>query len=167
MTLAQDIDQLKLQETRLRFAKFDENDAWVLGSQMREAAASRKLPLVIDIRVAGRALFYAAVAGSAPDNAEWVRRKSTLVMRYHKSSYRMNRELAASGQTLDEFRGVNPIDVAPNGGGFPIHLTGTGIIGTITVSGIPQRDDHNFVIEALCKFLKLAHSELALAPEAA
>ena len=167
MTTADDIAQTRIQEERLRFSRFDESDAWALGSQMRAAAVARKLPLVIDIRVAGRPLFYAALPGTSPDNAEWVRRKINLVMRLHKSSYRVSREIAQSGQQLDELRGLNPIDVAPHGGCFPIHITGTGIVGTVTVSGIPQREDHNFVVASLCEFLGQPHDELALAKETA
>ena len=165
MSLADDLARIMLQEERLRFARFDEADAWKLGSQMREAALARKLALVIDIRVAGRALFYAALPGTSPDNAEWVRRKINVVMRLHKCSYRVSREIAQSGQALDELRGVNPIDVAPHGGCFPIHLIGTGIVGTVTVSGIPQREDHNFVVELLSRFLGVDHAALALPPE--
>ena len=165
VSLADDLARIMLQEERLRFAKFDEADAWKLGSQMREAALARKLPLVIDIRVAGRPLFYAALPGTSPDYAEWVRRKINVVMRLHKCSYRVSREIAQSGQALDELRGVNPIDVAPHGGCFPIHLTGTGIVGTVTVSGIPQREDHNFVVESLSRFLGVDHAALALPSE--
>jgi uncharacterized protein (UPF0303 family) len=164
---ADDIAQIKIQEERLRFAKFDEADAWALGSHMRAAAVAKKLPLVVDIRVAGRPLFYAALPGTSPDNAEWVRRKINVVMRLHKCSYRVSREIAQSGQQLDELRGLNPIDVAPHGGCFPIHIIGTGIVGTVTVSGIPQREDHNFVIASLCEFLGQPHDELALAKETA
>jgi uncharacterized protein (UPF0303 family) len=167
LSLAEDLSRIELQEKHLRFSHFDEADAWALGSQMQAAAVAKKLPMVIDIRVAGRPLFYAACAGTTPDNPEWVRRKINVVMRLHKSSYRVSREIAKSGQALDELRGVNPIDVAPHGGCFPIHIVGTGIVGTVTVSGIPQREDHNFVVEALCMFLKQPHDELALAAETA
>ena len=166
MSLESDIERLKLQEQKLRFAKFDEADAWKLGTSMRDAALAKKLPLVIDIRIAGRPLFYAALPGTSPDNAEWVRRKINLVMRLHKCSYRVGREFAQSGRALDETFGVHPIDIATHGGCFPIHLTGTGIVGTITVSGIPQREDHNFVVESLCQFLGLDHAGVALPPEA-
>ena len=46
------------------------------------------------------------------------------------------------GLTLNEF--------AAHGGSFPISLAGTGVIGAVTVSGLPQRDDHQLVVEALC-----------------
>jgi Uncharacterized conserved protein len=166
MTIADDIEILKRQETALRFSAFSEDDAWRLGSRMRERAAEAGLPLVIDIRVAGRKLFYAALPGTTPDNEDWVRRKINVVMRYHKSSYRVGRELAAKGETLDEDRGVEPIDVAPHGGCFPIHVKGVGVVGTVTVSGIPQREDHRFVFENICEFLGIDSAPLALGKEA-
>ena len=165
MTIAKDIEILKRQEDALRFSAFSDNDAWSLGSLMRQRAAEDGLPLVIDIRVAGRPLFYAALPGTAPDNADWVRRKINVVMRYHKCSYRVSREVAESGAPLDEARGVLPVDHAPHGGCFPIHIEGTGVVGTVTVSGIPQREDHRFVFECLCAFLGIDPAPLALPPE--
>ena len=35
------------------------------------------------------------------------------------------------------------------GGSFPIFVEGVGCIGAVTVSGLRQRDDHEFVVEAL------------------
>jgi len=165
MTIADDIEMLKRQEEALRFDAMSDEDAWRLGSLMRSRAVEKGLPLVIDIRVAGRPLFYTALPGTAPDNPEWVRRKINVVMRYHKCSYRVGRELAASGSSLDEDRGVLPIEMAPHGGCFPIHIKGTGIVGTVTVSGIPQRDDHGFVVECLCDYLGVDPAQLALGPE--
>jgi uncharacterized protein (UPF0303 family) len=167
VSLESDIERLKNQEQKLRFEKFDEETAWSLGQKLRAAAVAKKLPLVIDIHVAGRPLFYVALPGTSPDNAEWVRRKINVVMRYYKCSYRVSRELVINGQALDETRGVNPIDVAPHGGCFPIHIIGTGIVGTVTVSGIPQREDHNFVAECLSEFLGVDYAQIELPSETA
>ena len=38
------------------------------------------------------------------------------------------------------------------------------MIGTVTVSGLPQREDHELVVEALCAELGKPHAELALRP---
>lgn len=167
MSLDRDIAQLAVQEDRLRFDHFDEADAWALGSQMRAAAVERKLPFVIDIRVAGRALFFTALPGATPDNAEWVQRKVNVVMRYHRSSYRMGRELVKRGigLSLDADRGVDPVHYAAHGGSFPINIRGTGVVGAVTVSGVPQRDDHNFVTEMVSQFLGVPFGEIALGPE--
>ena len=167
MSLDSDIAQLSLQEERLRFDHFDEADAWALGSLMHAAATARKLPLVIDIRVAGRPLFYTALPGSAPDNPEWVRRKVNVVMRFHRGSYRFGREMQKRGTVLGPDRGADPMDHAAAGGGFPIHIKGTGVVGSVTVSGVPQREDHNFVAEMIAQHLGVAYAGVALGPETA
>ncbi len=165
MSLLDDIAQLKIQEAIIQFQSFTEEDAWKLGEAMRNAAIAKKHPFVIDIRSAGRKLFYAALPGSVPENENWVQRKINIVMAKHKSSYHIGREIAQNGRTLDQAMGFNPIDIAPHGGCFPIIIKNVGVVGTITVSGIPQRDDHNFVVEQLCAFLKLDHASLKLAAE--
>lgn len=167
MSLSDDIDRLIQQEKTLRFPHFNEADAWTLGAKMRAVAEARALPLVIDIRMKARPLFYAALAGSDADNPEWVRRKSNVTLRYFKSSYRFGRELAVKGGTLGADRGVDAVDYAPHGGSFPIHIEGTGVVGAVTVSGIPQREDHNFVVEMICDFLGVSHASVALGPESA
>jgi len=165
VSLESDIAQLARQEEWLRFDGFAEAEAWALGSLLRTEAEARKLPFVIDIRVGGRQLFYTAMPGSTPDNPEWVRRKSNTVLRFHKSSYHVGRENALKGRPFDASRGLNPLDFAPDGGGFPIHVRGTGVVGAVTVSGVPQRDDHNFVAEMLSQFLGVPYDEIALGPE--
>jgi uncharacterized protein (UPF0303 family) len=44
-------------------------------------------------------------------------------------------------------------------------VEGAGIVGSVTVSGLPQRDDHELVVEALCAMLGRDYSALKLAPE--
>ncbi len=162
MSLDSDISAIRKQEEKLRFQKFDEADAWALGSAMRALAAEKKLTLVIEIRVAGCLLFYSALPGTSADNTEWVRRKVNTVMRFAAASYRIGLESLKAGKVFDAARGLNPMDYASAGGGFPIHIEGVGVVGSITVSGVPQREDHGFVVEALCTFLKVPHAEIRL-----
>lgn len=164
--MSDDIARIELQEQRLRFAHFNEVDAWELGCQMQRAAEARSLPIAIDIRHAGRPLFYAALPGSDADNPEWLRRKINVVLRFLKSSYRVGRDLALKGGSLGPDRGTDPMHYAPHGGAFPIHVTGTGVVGVIAVSGLPQRDDHGFVVEMLCEYLGVPHDEVKLGPQA-
>ena len=67
---------------------------------------------------------------------------------------------------MDHSQGLQAIDYAAHGGCFPVHIEGVGIVGTITVSGIPQRDDHGFVVEQVCVFFGKDAVALALQPEA-
>ena len=165
MSLEADIAQLKIQEEKLQFSSFTEEDSWELGQAMRAAAIAKKHPFVIDIRMAGRKMFFTALPGSVPENENWVQRKINIVMIKHKSSYHIGRELAQNGKVLNEPMGFNPIDVAPHGGCFPIIVKNVGVVGTITVSGIPQREDHNFVVECIAAHLKIEHAIVALAAE--
>jgi uncharacterized protein (UPF0303 family) len=166
MNLETDIAVIAKQEEALRFTAFSEDDAWALGCLMRGDAVQHKLPLVIDIRIGTRPLFYTALPGTTPENPDWVRRKVNTVYRFHKSSYRVGREYTLKGNAFDAARGLDLKDFAPQGGGFPIHITGTGVVGAVTVSGIPQREDHGFVARMLCRFLNVAYGPIALAPEA-
>lgn len=165
VSLTTDITQIEHQENQLRFSKFDESDAWALGIIMRDLAVRKNLALVLDIRIGIRPLFYFAMPGTTPENPDWVRRKYNTVMRFHKSSYRVGRELEVKGIKLDSSRGVDPLEYASAGGGFPIHVIGTGVVGAVTVSGIPQREDHNFVTEVIATFLNIDFAKLVLGPE--
>ena len=40
-----------------------------------------------------------------------------------------------------------------HGGSFPIRVAGVGIVGAVTVSGLPQAQDHALVVEGLRDFL--------------
>jgi uncharacterized protein (UPF0303 family) len=166
VSLVEDIARLKHQEDVLRFKSFDEFDAWKLGEILRNLAVQKSLPMVIDIRIGNRPLFYTALPGTTPENPDWVRRKVNTVMRFHKSSYRVGREYALKGNGFDESRGIVLLDHADAGGSFPIHLAGTGVVGAVTVSGIPQREDHNFVTEGIATFLNIDFASIKLGPEA-
>jgi uncharacterized protein (UPF0303 family) len=164
MSVADDIAVIKRQEASLQFKHFSEDDAWSLGGHMRARALERNLPLVMDIRTGTRPLFYVAMPGTTPENPDWVRRKVNTVYRFEACSYRVGLELKQRGMALDHTRGVDPLQYAAAGGGFPVRIAGI-VVGAVTVSGIPQRDDHNFVAESIAEFLGVAYKEIALQPE--
>ena len=155
MSLDSDIAAIAQQEQLLRFAGFTEDDAFRLGCLIREEAARQGLSVAIDIRDAARVLFAATLPGTAPDNADWIRRKSATVLRTHRSSYGFGRMLEARGQSLGPDRNMDPADYAAHGGGFPIHVSGTGVVACVTVSGLPQREDHRLATYGVCTFLGL------------
>ncbi|MCB8880199.1 heme-degrading domain-containing protein [Acidisoma cellulosilytica] len=153
------------QEASLTFGKFTENTAWALGSLIRHRGEAEGWPIVVDIRLFHRQLFFAALPGSAPDNVEWARRKRNVVERFHRSSYAVGREMVAKKDTLANRYGLSLAEYADHGGGFPITLQGTGVIGAIVVSGLPQRDDHMLIVDTLCEMLGQDPAELRLADD--
>jgi len=157
--------QIALQEKELLFPSFDATTAWTLGTSLRALAETRNHPVVIDIRRFGdphQQLFFTALPGTTPDNARWVLRKAKVVARFHRSSYAAGLYLQEQGVTFSEKYSLPDEEYATHGGAFPITLAGTGVIGAITVSGLPQRADHELVVEALCAHLNLDYATLRL-----
>jgi len=163
MDIDRDLEIIARQESELQFPLFDVEAAWRLGCWLRATAVSRRFPIVIDVRRFGHPLFYSALAQTTPDNADWVRRKSNVVARFLKSSYAMGLTLKRDATNLTDRFGLSAADYASHGGGFPITVANAGVIGSVTVSGLPQRDDHEFVVEALCAELDRDYSALSLA----
>ena len=157
-----DLERIALQECELVFTNFDSDVAWRLGSRLRQTAVSRSLKAVIDIRRFGEQLFYTALAGTTPDNFEWVRRKSNVVQRFYRSSYSVGLTLARDKSNLLDKFGLSSTDYMAHGGSFPLTSACAGVIGSVTVSGLPQRRDHELVIEAICAELNLNYEKLAL-----
>lgn len=148
------LKQLLQEEQELEFDNFNESTAWQLGSQMVERAMSESLPVTIDIRRGGHQLFHASMKGTSADNDEWVSRKVRLVNRFGHSSIYMGQLLNNKGRSIEETYLISEGEFAPHGGCFPIIVKGTGMVGTITVSGLPQEEDHKLVVESIRTFLK-------------
>ncbi|MGA8088376.1 MAG: heme-degrading domain-containing protein [Terracidiphilus sp.] len=165
MGLSEDLERIALQEKELTLPRFDAKTAWTLGSKLRATAAERNLAVVIDVRRFGQPLFYAAMEGTTPDNIEWVRRKSNVVARFHRSSYAVGLQEKQKGQSIYESQGLSLADYATHGGSFPLSVTGAGVVGSVTVSGLPMRQDHELVIEALCVLLGRDYKTLKLSLE--
>ena len=143
------IKKIEQDEQRLTFREFDETDAWELGSLLVRLARERSLPVAIDIRRGEQQLFHAALPGATADNDAWIQRKVRVVHRFGASSYLVGRRLAARGQSLGAELGVDPALFAAHGGAFPVRVTGAGIVAVVTVSGLPQAEDHALVVQAL------------------
>lgn len=166
MAVAEDIETIKRQEAALVFTAFDEAVAFKIGSAIRDRALAENMPIIVDIRTFDRPLFYAAMPGSNASNPDWARRKINVVKRYLRSTYRMVLEQQRPDRSFKPGEGLDVADYVLAGGGFPITVKGAGVIGAITVSGLPERDDHGVVVDAICSYLRLDAAKLALPPEA-
>ena len=149
-------DKLKIllqEEQELQFTFFNETTAWQLGTQMAEHAMRENLPITIDITRGQHQLFHASMPGTAADNDEWVKRKVKLVNRFGHSSFYMGQSLKHKGKTIEQSYLISESEFAAHGGCFPIIVKGTGMVGTITVSGLPQEEDHKLVVDSIRAFI--------------
>tara|TARA_R100000365_G_C2718248_1_gene51536 strand:- start:12 stop:509 length:498 start_codon:yes stop_codon:yes gene_type:complete len=164
MNSKDEIALVQRQEADLVLPAFDEATAFEIGAAIRHRAATEGLSLIVDLRSWDRQLFFAATPGATADNAEWVRRKINTVKRFQRATYRLVLERGEG--VFPEVFGADPADYVIAGGGFPVRVVGAGIVGALTVSGLPGRRDHGVVVDALCDHLGKARSEYAL-PEVA
>ena len=162
MGLSEDLERIALQERELVLPRLDAQTAWELGARLRTMAVERRLAVVIDVRRFGQPLFYTALEGTTPDNVEWVRRKNNVVARFHCSSYAVGLKEKLKNETIYESQGLPLADYATHGGAFPLAVAGAGVIGCVTVSGLPMRADHELAVEALCGLLGRDYAALRL-----
>lgn len=153
------LQRLLRQEDVLQFAEFSNETAFDVGMRLVEAARRERKPITIDICRNGQQLFHCALAGTAADNDEWIKRKNRVVNRFGHSSFYMGQRYASKGTTIQESALLDPTEYAAHGGAFPVIVKGAGVVGTITVSGLPQQEDHEFVTRTLAEYLGVALPE--------
>ncbi len=148
------LHDLEEQERRLVFPSFGYDDAWRLGARLVELARERRAPVAIDIRCGAQQLFHCALPGSSADNDAWIDRKRRVVERYGASSYLVGTRFRGRGSAFEESSRLDPDLYAAHGGSFPVRLSRDGpVVGTVTVSGLPQAEDHRLIVDALEPYL--------------
>lgn len=145
---APDIDQLIAQEESLVLPGFSADDAWWLGSLLRERAREMQAPIAITINVGPTCLFSTLLSGATNDNLGWIERKIALAWRFQRSSYVTGLKFKAGDNLFERF-GLDHRTYAAAGGAVPIRVKGVGMIGTVAVSGLPQEVDHKLVVDGL------------------
>ncbi|MEP3047923.1 MAG: heme-degrading domain-containing protein [Roseibium sp.] len=147
------VERISDQEKRLVFQEFGFGLAHEIGLHLTQVGQEKSLPIAIDITRNQQCLFQCALEGTTPDNAVWITRKKRVVQRFNHSSLYMGAFCRVAGVSLEEKYLLPDNEYAAHGGAFPITLKGSGIIGTVTVSGLPQVDDHEMVVAALQHFI--------------
>ncbi len=147
------LKQLLQEEQELQFNRFNEEIAWEIGIQLVENAKSKGFPVAIDITRGSHQLFHASLPGTSTDNDEWIKRKVRLAYRFEHSSFYMGQLLKSKGKTIEQAYLIPESEYGPHGGCFPVIVKGTGMVGTITVSGLPQEEDHKLVVDAIRTYL--------------
>ncbi len=151
MAPEQEQERMAEQQQLLVFPQFGHQTAWELGLRLRSAAEARNVAVSIEIRLGGYTVFSYTMPGASPANADWARRKCNTVELLHRSSYAVGRSPPRDGLTAIQRMGLDPRNYAEAGGGFPIVVAGSGCIGAVAVSGLPQREDHALVVEVLAE----------------
>ena len=143
------ISELRRQQDEVRFPYFDAGLAWKIGARLHARAERDSMAIAIEVSMAGQTLFYCAMPGTTPDNADWIRRKRAVVERHHCSSLLMKLLGEAKGRSYIEKLALPERDFAYNGGAVPVIVERIGCIGAVVVSGLTQFEDHALAVEAM------------------
>lgn len=144
-------DMCAEQEDKFQFERFSRRDALNIGLKLIENAEKQAQPVAVEITVNGLVVFRYFMEGARPESELWLARKRNAVDLMETSSLRFFAELEDAGETFAD-RKLDPNEYAA-GGGFPIRLRGTGVIGSICVSGYPDHvDDHQLIINTLAEY---------------
>lgn len=157
----EDIQRIVLQEQFLQFEAFDKASAWELGLRLKSACEKAAVFTTVEIRLARETVFFYAMPGTASSNADWARRKRNVVEMMGQSSYGVGLWCEEEGQSLEALMGLPLRDYACHGGSFPLKVRGMGCVGVVTVSGLPQREDHILVVQVLAEMCRIEISEVA------
>lgn len=147
--LQRELERIRQEQKNLVFGSFDEQTAWETGSRLRQIALEKGYPVAVSITQNRRRLFACAMAGTMPINDEWVRRKENTVYKFFKSSYEMSLYMKLKGDEIGHRYGLDDGRYAASGGSVPICVRGAGIVGTATVSGLAENEDHALVVSVL------------------
>ena len=153
----QDIEKIVKEETSLTFQRFDIDDAWNLGCLLRSEATNRGHAIAIEISLGEQRVFHTSLRGTSAHNNKWIERKKATAREWGCSSYLV-------GLRFPIFDPPYSLETAPwmdvsrysgSGGSVPILISDTGIVGTVTVSGLRHDIDHAFVVEVLKKYREI------------
>ena len=156
MSMDQILERLLQEEQELQFGNFNESIAWEIGCRLVERAQKEGLHITIDITRGGHQLFHASMPGTSMDNDEWIKRKMRTVYRFGHSSFYIGQRLKNKGKNIEEAYLIPESEYSPHGGCFPVIVKNTGLVGTITVSGLAQEEDHQMVVQAIREYLAQA-----------
>lgn len=137
------------QDGALRFATFDHDDAWEVGSALIGLARARSLTISTSVWLGEQLVFQAALKGTSADNDGWMNRKAATVRRFDVASLTIAKRLEGYGvDDPAKARMVDPMLYAFNGGAVPIRVGATQV-GVLVASGVNDFVEHDLAVEAL------------------
>ncbi len=145
------------EENGLSFSKFTCEMAKILFEKIVEEMEKPKdgfKPMGVEIVLNGMPIYTHYQYGSTQNTIAWIEGKRRTVEYFGLSSACI--DVKANMMGIDEFCdkfGIDPYEYKLCGGSFPIIVKELGMVGTVTVSGLSRREDHEICVKTL-KFVK-------------
>lgn len=134
---------------KIELDNFSNRIALEMGLKILDLAKSRNQHIAVEICRLNYTVFIYVDDSLSADKHNWLRRKANIAKRLEESSLSVKNDLKEGNLTLDKTFGLDEKDFLAKGGSIPIFVKNAGMIATITVSGLPDVEDHNIIIDAL------------------
>ena len=149
------LDELLELEKELQVPSLSNEDALAIG--LAAAAFVKKNKnhgVYIEVRRGGNVIFSYCMEGANWDNRLFAERKLNTVVKFEHCSMLAEEKYKSKGRNFYDY--YPPQEYQSKGGGFPLSIPGTGMVGMIGVSGLSAAEDHEVCVEAIRAFLKQA-----------
>jgi uncharacterized protein (UPF0303 family) len=146
-----EFERLGKEEEELTFTSFSHRDAWNLGTLIVEKSKNNPQPLGLEIYLNGLLIFRYFPDGITRDHEFWLARKHRTVMLREMSSLRLKYMAEENGSKIIDWK-LDPNDYFLGGGGYPIKIKNTGMIGLILATGTNDIDEHNSIVSAIREY---------------
>lgn len=123
-----------------------------LVAAFREVGGADFQKVAIQLTLNGREVYFHAGTGTNNENNDWVDRKFNVVDMFDHSSLYIKTLWQDNPDDFYESYGLSKRDYCIVGGGLPIIVDKTGVVGILVISGYPNdEDDHKLGYKALMK----------------
>lgn len=136
-------------ERQLLVDSFSNKLAMSMGLSIIELAKCKNLCIGVSISRLNHTVFLYLDEGLPADKHNWINRKANVAKHFEESSLAVKEDLAEGGMTLSDTFALDKTEYVARGGSIPIMVKGAGLIGTITVTGLRDVDDHQLIVDAL------------------
>lgn len=134
---------------KIELDHFSNRIAFDIGLKIVELAKSRNQHIAVEVSRLNHTVFLFVDDNLPADKHNWLRRKANVAKRFEESSLCVKNDLKEGQMSLEKTFGLDERDFIAKGGSIPIFIKNAGMIGTITVSGLRDEEDHNIIIESL------------------
>lgn len=149
-------DLLLQQEADNRLTHFDFTLAWQLGQCLHQRAAEQGAPVAIEVFAFGQVLFFSALPGAGLENSEWAMRKRNTVLRNGHASLYVGLVNEQKGEPMAAQAFIDQARYTDHGGAFPLLNSSGAVLGAVSVSGLPSREDHALALWGIQQIRALA-----------
>lgn len=147
-----ELEKLLNEEKQMVFTSFDEDTAFKLGQKIignAEAYGAVSVQIVRNDQL----LFYYSMKGTSIDNQKWCERKSNVVKRFNHSSLYMKLKYQKRNLDFSSYLNLDTDIYQAKGGSVPLLIKGCGNVGSVSVSGLEERNDHKLVVDSIIEFI--------------